>query len=363
MRAYVRSGRRGISGFIAALILTVAVLASASVVFAYYSGGAGSAGAGLVAQQVKQGVQFGQVIMVSGLYRSANALTYMVQDVGNLPIQISQCFIQGQQTPCGLTTQSGQPASEMTIDKTYYLTVSCLGACNGMSGVEVYTTVGNIIALPASGIASVAFTLDPTSPAFTPTAASSPGTPTAASSPGTPTAASSPGTPTAADSTTLSNCGIYCSLTTITTTNGCGDVCVAASTYTCIVGSSQCWGTTTCYVLTHYCYTTPSTLTWPTRTVGLSCNVIVSYSISCNGIVPPLGCATSSCTGGYTTDTTPSAPGVGCGNPFICGTSIVSKPTVGGGGGTGGGLGGGGGTGGGLGGIGGNGGGGGLGKL
>ena len=335
MRAYVRSGRRGISGFIAALILTVAVLASASVVFAYYSGGAGSAGAGLVAQQVKQGVQFGQVIMVSGLYRSANALTYMVQDVGNLPIQISQCFIQGQQTPCGLTTQSGQPASEMTIDKTYYLTVSCLGACNGMSGVEVYTTVGNIIALPASGIASVAFTLDPTSPAFTPTAASS------------------PGTPTAADSTTLSNCGIYCSLTTITTTNGCGDVCVAASTYTCIVGSSQCWGTTTCYVLTHYCYTTPSTLTWPTRTVGLSCNVIVSYSISCNGIVPPLGCATSSCTGGYTTDTTPSAPGVGCGNPFICGTSIVSKPTVGGGGGTGGGLGG----------IGGNGGGGGLGKL
>jgi hypothetical protein len=338
MRAYVRSERRGISGFIAALILTVAVLASASVVFAYYSGGAGSAGAGLVAQQVTQGVQFGQVIMVSGLYRSANALTYMVQDVGNIPIQIAQCFIQGQQTPCELTTQSGQPASEMVIDKTYYLTVSCLGACNGMSGVEVYTTEGNLIALPASGIASVAFTLDPTSPAFTPTTSSSPGIPTV------------PGTPTAADSTTSFNCGIYCSLTTITTTNGCGDVCVVASTYTCIVGSSQCWGTTTCNVLTHYCSTTPSTFTWPTKpTVPLTCNALVLYSTGCNG--------------GVVLPTTQSSPGVGCGNPFICGTSIGSKPTVGGGGGTGGGLGGGGGTGGGLGGIGGNGGGGGLGKL
>ena len=158
MRAYVRSGRRGISGFIAALILTVSVLASAYVVFAYYSGGAGSAGAGLVAQEATQGVQFGQVIMVSGLYRSANTLTYMVQDVGNLPIQISKCFIQGQQTQCELTTQSGQPASEMVIDKAYYLTVSCLGTCNGTSGVEVYTTAGNLIALPASGIAS-AYTL------------------------------------------------------------------------------------------------------------------------------------------------------------------------------------------------------------
>jgi len=342
MRACGRSGRRGISGFIAALILTVAVLASASVIFAYYSGGAGSAGAGLVAQQVRQGAQFGQVIMVSDLYRSANALTYMVQDVGNLPIQIAQCFIQGQQTQCELTTQSGQPASEMIIDKTYYLTVSCLGACNGMSGVEVYTTVGNLIALPASGIASVAFTLDPTSPAFTPTTSSS------------------PGTPTAAGSTTSFNCGIYCSLTTITTTNGCGDVCVVASTYTCIVGSSQCWGTTTCYVLTHYCYTTPSILTWSTRpTAPAPCNLL-----GCSTMIGT-SCGTSACTGGYITYTTItlSSPGVGCGNPFICGTSIGSKPTVGGGGGTGGGLGGGGGTGGGLGGIGGNGGGGGLGKL
>jgi len=137
----LKNGKRGISEAVAALILILIVLAAASVAYAYFTGGLNRGTVGVVNQQVTGGERAGQIIKVVYPPQTKGDTTYfLIEDVGDIPVQIGYCMQGNTAVSCTLETPppNSQPVASqvMQIDEIYQLAVNTKTS----SGVLIYAS-------------------------------------------------------------------------------------------------------------------------------------------------------------------------------------------------------------------------------
>lgn len=136
--------KKGVSEYTAVLILTLISLAVMGGLVAYAMSSGSRNASGVLQQEKQLGFEAGQVVKVVFYEQENGGTLFLIEDVGNLPIQISECLQGGAPVSCTLETPppNSNPVSMMEPNALYALFVN-----SGPQGVEILTTQNVLIEL------------------------------------------------------------------------------------------------------------------------------------------------------------------------------------------------------------------------
>jgi len=153
--------RRGVSEMMAAMILILITLGVAGAVTAYFLTSNSRNTTSIIQAEKYLAYQAGEIVRVVFYENTSQSTLFLVEDVGNLPIQVSACYQEfAGSVPCTLTTPppNENPVTVMLPGQLYALTVNT----STPLGVVIETQQNVLIQLtedyaPSSGTPEYAF--------------------------------------------------------------------------------------------------------------------------------------------------------------------------------------------------------------